>query len=64
MLNRSDWLSRYKTRFMTRCPHLTEQEGNDLANLEAHEDLSAQYPDNPEAAADDEIDSWEVCTKP
>jgi hypothetical protein len=57
MMDRNEWLRRYRARLLERRPSLTGEELDELANIEAHEALSADYPDNPERAVDDELDS-------
>jgi hypothetical protein len=57
-LPRDEWLRRYRAELNGRCPTLTEEELAEYANIEAHEALSGEYPDNPERAVDDEIEDW------
>lgn len=55
-MDRNVWLSRYRARLLERRPSLTGEELDELASIEAHEALSAEYPDNPEKAVDDEFE--------
>jgi hypothetical protein len=57
-LERNEWLRRYRARWLERRPSLTTEEIDEFADIEAHEALSADYPDNPEQAVDDEITQW------
>lgn len=58
-LSKSDWLQRYRARLAQRFTHLTPKQLDELADDEAFEVRAQEYPDHPEKAADDEIDSWE-----
>lgn len=59
-MNRSEWLQRYRARYRERRPDLTAQQLDDLADIEAYDSLSDDYPYDPEAAADAEVSDWNV----
>ena len=53
-MDRNEWLRRYRARLIERQPSLSEEELEEVAGIEAHEALSAEYPNNPEQAVDHE----------
>ena len=53
-MNRDEWLRRYRARLLECEPSLSKEELEEVAGIEAHEALSAEYPNNPEQAVDDE----------
>lgn len=55
-MDRNEWLHRYRVHWLKRRPEITSEELGEWANGEAHEALSAEYPDNPEKAVDDELE--------
>ena len=56
MLAPKEWLRRYRAQLAKRCPQYDKEMLDELTGLEAHEALSAEYPDNPELAVDEDPD--------
>lgn len=59
MLTRDEWLQRYRAYMHTRWPGLDEESLAELTSREVYDDLSCDYPDNPEQAIDNELGGFE-----
>jgi hypothetical protein len=59
-MTRIEWLRRYRERYHSRRPHLTAKQLDDLADVEAYDALSGEFPDDPEAAAERELRDWDA----
>lgn len=55
---RDEWLCRFRARYKVRRPVLSEEYLEEIAAIEAHEALSGEHPNEPEVAADLDLDSW------
>ena len=53
-MDRDEWLRRFRARLLELNPSIPDDVLAAMAGIEAHEALSADYPDNPEKAVDDE----------
>jgi hypothetical protein len=56
-LDKDQWLIRYRSRLKMRRPDLSSFELDLLAGSVAFDELSAEYPDNPETAIDEDFDA-------
>jgi hypothetical protein len=63
-MNRNEWLHRYRQRYRQRRPDLTAEQLDDVADIEAFDSLSGDYPDDPEAAAESTIVDWDQELRP
>ena len=61
---RDEWLRRFRARYKVRRSVLSEEYLDEIASLEAHEALSGEYPNEPELAADVDLDSWPEMPSP
>jgi hypothetical protein len=57
-MDREEWLRRFRARLMERNPSIPANVLGELAGDEAYESLSAEYPEDPEKAVDDEANDW------
>ena len=59
-MTRTEWLQRYRKRYHERRPNLTAQQLDDLADIEAYDSLSTEFPYDPEAAAESIVQDWDT----
>jgi hypothetical protein len=58
-MKREEWLRRYRAQIHNRRPGITERDLYNLANIETYDDISGNHADEPERAANQEIDAWD-----